>query len=370
MIPLSEKEKKEKLIDLIALSKIAGIGPNRMYSLIERFGTAGAVLSHTVADLTDIPGIGSTLAGNIVRDHNRKEAAEAAERIIKMGWRIIMFDDPLYPPPLANVVDKPPFLFYMGEYLEADRNAIAIVGSRLASDEGHLFAEQLAAALAEHGVTVVSGMARGIDTAAHRGALDAGGRTIAVFGSSLDRIYPPEGKDMATQILNSGAIFSEFLPETPPLGDNFPRRNRIISGLSEGVVIIEAAERSGALSTAAHALAQNREVFAVPGSPRRRHSRGTNELIKQGATLLTSAEDIFTQLPRLGQKTRKVQLQHAADLTDVERDILQYFSEGPIHIDNLTREMNAPVSDLLQILLALELKGVVRELSGKRYILN
>ncbi len=367
---LNANERIEKLTDLITLNAIEGIGPNRMYALIDRFGSAGAVLAKSKADLLDIPGIGESLANTIVNGQNRRAADDVVKTIIKLGWKVITFDDDRYPQPLATLPDKPPCLFYLGEYLETDKNAIAIVGSRLASEEGRLFAGQLSMALAERGVTVVSGMARGIDTAAHRGTLDAGGRTIAVFGCSLDIIYPPEGRDLANRIIQSGAIFSEFLPETKPLGPNFPRRNRIISGLSEGVVVIEAAERSGALSTASHALAQNREVFAVPGSPRARHSTGTNMLIKQGATLLTSVDDIFEQLPRLVHKTKMVKAEHTEELTDGERKILRFFDEGPIHIDKLTRLADAAISDLMQILLALELKGIIKELSGKRYILN
>jgi len=367
---LNTNEQIEKLTDLITLYSIEGIGPNRMYALIDRFGSAGAVLEMTKTDLLDIPGIGQTLADAILAGRNRREAEAVVKTIVGHGWKVITFDDDQYPKPLVALPDKPPCLFYLGEYLDTDKNAIAIVGSRMASEEGRLFAGQLAMALAERGITVISGMARGIDTAAHRGALDAKGRTIAVFGCSLDIIYPPEGKSLAERIIQGGAIFSEFLPETKPLAPNFPRRNRIISGLSEGVVVIEAAERSGALSTAAHALAQNREVFAVPGSPRTKHSTGTNMLIKQGASLLTSVDDIFEQLPRLVHKTRAARVENTEELTEGERKILRFFDEGPIHIDKLTRLANAAISDLMQILLALELKGIIKELSGKRYILN
>jgi DNA processing protein len=213
-------------------------------------------------------------------------------------------------------------------------------------------------------------MARGIDTAAHRGALNAGGRTIAVFGCSLDIIYPPEGREIGRRIAQSGCLFSEFLPGTKPYGPNFPRRNRIISGLSQGVVIIEAAERSGALSTASHALAQNREIFAVPGSPRHERSAGTNKLIKEGARLLTSIEDIFSELPRLKGKVKAGLADQTIDLNETEKAVINHFADGPIHIDKLSRKLDSPVPELLQVLLALELKGVVKELSGKRYVLS
>jgi len=223
--------------------------------------------------------------------------------------------------------------------------------------------------LAENNVTVISGMARGIDTAAHRGALKSGGRTIAVFGSSLDIIYPPEGREIAEKITQSGCIFSEFLPGTVPYGPNFPKRNRIISGLSQGVVVIEAAEKSGAISTALHAISQNREVFAVPGPPRRESSKGTNMLIKQGAKLLTTIDDIFAELPRLRGNVKARQVENFDNLTDMEKSIIRLFAEGPVHIDKISRKLEKPIPDLLQILLALELKGIIKELSGKRFIL-
>ena len=215
-----------------------------------------------------------------------------------------------------------------------------------------------------------SGPWRARGDSAHRGAVKAKGRTLAVFGSSLDIIYPPESRPLAVKIIEHGCIFSEYPPGTEPYGPNFPRRNRIISGLSQGVVVIEAAERSGALSTAGHALQQNREVFAVPGSPRLLTCRGTNQLIKEGASLLTSINDIFETLPRLKGKVAARQIEKIEDLTDLEKEILRHFENDPIQVDRLSRQAKTPMPDLLQILLALELKGVIKEISGKRYILN
>ncbi|UCD94364.1 MAG: DNA-processing protein DprA [Candidatus Zixiibacteriota bacterium] len=366
----TEKNRRQKLADLIALYSIDGIGATRFYQLVEAFGSATAVLDASISTLTDVPGIGRETASKIREQQNRDEAAGIVEKISKGDWKFYLYDEPGYPEPLKNIADRPPYLFCMGCYSEADADAIAIVGSRSASDEGRAFASKLASELVQSGVTIVSGMARGIDTAAHRGALNADGRTIAVFGSSLDIIYPPESREFAGKIAQSGCVFSEFLPGTQPLGPNFPRRNRIISGLSQGVIVIEAAERSGALSTASHALRQNREVFAVPGSPRHETSKGTNRLIKNGATLLTSLDDVFAELPRLKGEVKVKRAQKIDDLTDSERDILHVFSDGPVHIDVLSRELNTPVPDLMQLLLALELKGIVKELSGKRYILT
>jgi DNA processing protein len=366
---LIENDKKEKLIDLITLNNIDGVGVNRLYRLVNAFGSAGAALQATIAELTDIPDIGRETASKIKKNQDRNKTSKIIEDIIKRGWGIFMYNDENYPQPLKNIADRPPYIFYIGDYTEDDFNAVAIVGSRISTDEARSFTESLAMHLAENRVTVVSGMARGIDTSAHRGALKANGRTIAVFGSSLEIIYPPESREVAQQITKNGCIFSEFLPGTEPYGPNFPRRNRIISGLSQAVIVVEAAEKSGAISTAGHALAQNREVFAVPGPPRRESSRGTNMLIKQGARLLTSIEDIFTELPRLRGDIKARQVQSFEDLTETEKSVLEFFAEGPIHIDKLSRHLDKPVPDLLQILLALELKGIIKELAGKRYIL-
>jgi DNA processing protein len=367
---LTDKSRKEILIDLIALTSVDGIGPNRLQQLIGSLGSAEKVLQSPISQLEEVAGISRKVASCIHENQNRTEAEKYVDKIIEFGWKYYIYTDDDYPAPLKNIAEKPPYLFYLGKYIIEDHNAIAIVGSRTASESGKLFAEQLAAALAENHITVISGMARGIDTCVHRGALKAGGRTLAVFGSSLDIIYPPEGRKMAEQIINKGCIFSEYLPGTEPYGPNFPKRNRIISGLSQGVVVIEAAERSGALSTAGHALAQNREVFAVPGSPRSSTSRGTNKLIKDGAMLLTSVEDIFEALPRLKGQAVAGQAKNLSQLTSTEKSLIELFADEPIHIDNLSRLMKTPITDLMPILLALELKGIIKELSGKRYIIS
>jgi DNA processing protein len=367
---LTDTDRRQKLIDLITLNEIEGIGNNRIYQLITGFGTPGKVLEASIAQLTDLPGIGRSLASKIREEQNLDKAQQIAAKIAGLGWNFFLYDDSDYPRPLMNLTDRPVYLFYIGEYRPDDTNAIAIVGSRLASENGILFSGSLARELVGHKVTIVSGMARGIDTAAHRGALDAQGRTLAVFGCSLDVIYPPENRSLAQRIAASGCLFSEFLPATMPIGPNFPRRNRIISGLSQGVVVIEAAEKSGALSTAGHALAQNREVFAVPGPPRAASSRGTNALIKKGAVLLTDINDIFRELPRLKGRSGISRLEKSNELTEIERRVIDLFEDGPIHIDNLIRSLEISVSDLMPVLLALELKGLIKELSGKRFVLN
>lgn len=366
----TSEDRKDKLADLITLTGIDGIGAGRFYLLVTAFGSVDKALAGSISELTDIPGIGREIASRIKESQNKKKSLAIVDDIIKREWNFFLYDDSDYPVPLKNIDDRPPYLFYLGDYIEADQKAVAIVGSRTASEDGRLFAENLAAALAENKIAVVSGMARGVDICAHRGAINAGGRTLAVFGCSLDILYPPEGKEIARKIINSGAIFSEYLPGTIPFAPNFPRRNRIISGLSQGVVVIEAAERSGALSTASHAMAQNREIFAVPGSPRSEMSKGTNKLIKAGAKLLTSVEDIFTELPRLRGEVKAAQIRKMDDLTSAEIKIIEILTAEPVHLDNLSRQLSSTIPDLMQILLALELKGIIKELSGKRYILN
>jgi len=367
---LTETDRTQKLIDLVALNALDGIGNIRLRQLFETFDSADNILAADPDTLADLPGISPQMAAGIKSRIDRDAAAATVARIRELGWSFFLYDDSDYPLPLKNIADRPAYLFYTGRYFDTDHNAVAIVGSRSASPAGQLFAEELAAALAAHDLTVVSGLARGIDIAAHRGALAAGGRTLAVFGCSLDITYPPEARQLAVDIAASGACLSEFLPATAPEPHHFPRRNRIISGLSQGVVVIEAAERSGALSTAAHALAQNREVFAVPGSPRAAGSQGTNRLIKDGARLLTSVDDIFSELPRLKGPARLRQARSIPHLTGDEKKILELFNEEPIHIDNLCRSLHTPVTELMPVLLALELKGILRELSGKRYLLT
>lgn len=367
---LIKTHKLEKLVDLLTLRNISGIGVARFYQLVNHFGSPADVLKASVNNLTDISGIGRETALNIKKQQDFKAATCFAEKINELGWKFFLYDEDDYPEPLKNVVDRPPSLFYLGDYSEKDHNAIAIVGSRTSSETGRLFTEKLATELAANGITIISGMARGIDTAAHKGAIKAGKRTIAIFGSSLDIVYPPEGRDLANKIAGNGCIFSEYPPGTKPDPHNFPERNRIISGLSQGVIIIEAAKKSGALSTAAHALSQNREVFAVPGPPNSGYSVGTNNLIKEGARLLTTVSDIFAELPRLKGRVKVKNLVKTRDLTESEKSILKHLAESPVHIDNLWRKMETPMPDLLQILLALELKGIIKELSGKRYILG
>jgi DNA processing protein len=280
--------------------------------------------------------------------------------------KILMPQDDRYPPALRTIADPPETLYVRGTLLEEDRKAVAVVGARQASAYGLSVAEWLGKELARCGVTVVSGMARGIDGAAHRGALTAGGRTIAVLGCGPDVVYPPEHADLMARIVDSGAVISEFPPGTAPLPEFFPQRNRIISGLSLGVVVVEGRERSGALITADCALEQGRDVFAIPGSIFAATSHLPNRLIQEGAKLVTSVIDILHEL-RLPLPAPPPS-DTARDLEGNEAAVFTQLSMEPAHIDGLALRCGLPVSEVSRALLALELKGVVRSLAGQRYI--
>jgi len=367
---LTNSELKERLVDTIALLNVPGIGSGRFSRLVKVFGSPGAVLEAKVSQLETVPGISKALASAVKEHQDGEKARQAAARIIQLGWTVLFSDQPEYPQRLAQIADVPPVLFRDGSALECERGMIGIVGTRHASESGRRFAYKLAVDLAREGVTVVSGMAEGIDSAAHRGALDAGGTTIAVWGTPLDQVYPKTNRELADRIKVQGAIYSEYFPDTEPNPAHFPERNRIIAGLSEGVVVVEAGKKSGALITAKCALDQGRELFAVPGAPGAGRSFGTNELIKSGARLLTGVADIFDELPRLKGEVSARRFRQMPDLTDMEIRMVDLLSAGPLQLDNLSRQAELPVAEAMEFLLALELKGVVEELPGKRFVLT
>ncbi len=365
---MTNNELKEQLIAIVGLLSVEGIGPSRYHRLVSTFGSPQGVLKAPVTRLSGVKGVSEEMASRIAAV-DLSEARQTASRIVQLGWRVTVLGEEDYPPLLAKINCPPPVIFWQGELQGFDDQTIAIVGTRRATEQGLAFSRELAAALATAGLTVVSGMAEGVDSAAHSGALDAGGKTIAVWGSSLDHLYPPSNRKLADRIRTQGAIISEYLPDTRPDRATFPQRNRIISGLSQATIVVQAGKRSGALITAAHALEQNRELFAVPGSPRSRASDGTNDLIKHGAALLTSVDDVFEVLPRLRDQIHVKAARSLPDMTATEQDLIDHFRAGPLQIDQLSRAANLPVPDLLELLLALELKGIVREVSGKRYML-
>jgi DNA processing protein len=292
---------------------------------------------------------------------------EDQARVTQAGVRVIVWGDPEYPVRLQEIASAPPVLYLRGTLEREDDAAIAIVGARYATAYGVDVAHELAAALARRGLTIVSGLARGIDAAAHRGAIEGGGRTLAVLGSGLDQIYPAEHAGLADDVAAHGAIMGEFPLGTPPLRLHFPRRNRIISGLSLGVVVVEAGVDSGALITAHHALEQGREVFAVPGRVHARYSEGCNRLIKAGAKLVESWEDVLSELvPHLRRPSPERAASPAPPaLTKAEQQVFDILASGPLHIDALIVRAGLPGGRVASALVGLEMKGLVRQLSGK-----
>jgi DNA processing protein len=352
----------------LALKTVPGVGNRLFLHLVEHFGGPEKVFKASAAELLKVDGINARLSSAIINHRVPKEVEEDLALVRNNGFRIVTFSDPDYPALLRHIHDPPPVLYVYGR-LRADSLNIAIVGSRNATPYGRITTERLSADLAQRGFTVVSGMARGIDSAAHMGALSAAGETIAVFGCGLGTIYPAENKTLFHKIAASGAVISEFPFLTPPEAHNFPVRNRIISGLALGVVIVEATHKSGSLITARLAAEQGREVFAVPGSVTSFKSMGTHRLIKQGAKLVENVSDIIEEL-NIDQTTpsagpREIGL--AIDLTREEKIILNELNPYPIHIDKLVRQVSLSVGEVSSVLLQLELKGLVTQSPGKLF---
>jgi DNA processing protein len=353
---------------ILALASIGKIGPVKIKAILAREQNPTDVLNWDIEQFLTIPGIHRQIADRIKNDLDLDYGNKLIEWAEKNSFDVLTIVDDDYPASLKGLYDPPPFLFIKGNLTGDDDKAAAIVGSRNASEYGRATAGNIAGELSRHGVTIVSGMAIGVDSASHRGALTAGGRTIAVLGSGIDVIYPRENRNLYDQIANSGAVLSEFFPGTEPNPGNFPRRNRVIAGLSQTVIVIEAGDRSGALLTADLALVQGKKLFAVPGNLSSKLSSGTNELIKSGANLLTSIDDIFSVLPELKNDYIEPGREVAIDLTEGESMVIKHLTNSPKQLDALVRECGMPVSDATSYLLSLELRGLVKQLSGKRFI--
>lgn len=357
----------ESLIQWLGLKTVPGVGNRLFLNLIEHFKSPEKVFSAPRGELLKVEGVNDRLVSAIQRYKIPKEVQEDLALAQKNEAKIITFSDPDYPIFLRHIHDPPPVLYVYGR-LYPDSLNIAIVGSRNPTSYGRTVTERISSDLAQRGFTVVSGMARGIDAAAHIGALTAGGNTIAVLGSGLDTIYPAENKRLFYRIAESGAVISEFPFLTRPEAHNFPIRNRIISGLALGTVIVEATHKSGSLITARLAAEQGREVFAVPGSITSFKSMGTHRLIKQGAKLVEHMEDIVEELnlaqpiPSMGTKEKP-----AIPLTPEEKKILNELSPYPIHIDKLVRHLSLSPAQVSGLLLQLELKGLVTQSPGKLF---
>ena len=354
---------------MIALNMIEDLGSVRTRSLLKHFGSLKEIFEAREKELERVKGIGSKIAERMVYSIKNIDAKKELELAERRGVKIITFLDRDYPERLKNIYDPPMVLYVKGDILPQDALAIAIVGSRNASFYGIQSAERLSFELASRGITVVSGLARGIDSSAHKGALKAKGRTLAILGSGILNMYPEEHFILADEISKQGAVISEFPMATIPDRGNFPRRNRIISGLSLGVVVVEAAEKSGALITSDIAMEQGREVFAVPGKIDSMTSKGTNRLIKQGAKLAESCDDILEELHLQITTSLKVEedsLPHALDKE--ESLVYNLLSSEPQHIDELSEATRLGVTRISGILLNLEMRRLTRQLPGKNFV--
>ncbi|KPL08433.1 hypothetical protein AMJ86_00600 [bacterium SM23_57] len=356
--------------ELLSLYAIPGIGANKIRALVGKFKTVERILNARLKELVTVEGIDLKLAQRI-RQRSDDDFVEIQMTLLeKANARIITFWDDDYPENLKKIYDPPTFLFARGEYKKEDKWAVAIVGSRLPSTYGKLVTEKFSKGLAKRGIIVVSGLARGIDTLAHLGSLQAGGRTIAVLGSGIDVIYPPENKKLVEKIEENGLILSEFPMGTKPDAVNFPRRNRIISGLSLGVLVVEAGVKSGALITANLALEQNREIFVVPGNINNPKSEGCNRLIRDGAKLVISDEDVIDELkPQLAHLLNESRAKpQPSNLSSLEAQMLNSLNTEQLHIDQIAINNRISTSQALGVLLSLELKDLVRQLPGKFFV--
>lgn len=360
---------RERLLARLRLALTPGIGPRTLKALSDHFGGVEPILSATRQELLAIDGVGPKLADALFDCRQRDEAAEELALCESRQIELLSADSDRFPHMLREIFDPPSILFMRGQFESPDHMAVAIVGSRHATQYGKKLAQQLASSLSRAGLTIVSGLARGIDAAAHRGALEAGGRTLAVLGSGVLNIYPPEHAELAEQVVQHGAVVSESPCRSAPQSGNFPQRNRIISGLSLGVIVVEASQRSGALITAKHAMEQGREVFAVPGRVDSRMSRGCHALIRDGARLVESADDVLEELGPLAQPAKQPDgtlVHHPAELqlNDLEREVLQAVTSEPISIDVVCHQTGLPIQRVLSTISVLEIRHLVHRVSG------
>ncbi len=366
--------------DLLILSCVPGIGPNRLRWLVNHFHDPRVVFDASPKQLAAVEGIDRRTAVSVVQYFRHsiprvalRFADDQLSRLNRVNGSIVTYWDNEYPSNLRMIYDPPPFLFIRGRLAPEEATSLAIVGTRSPTPYGTEIAEHLASDLARYGLTVVSGLARGIDTVAHAAALKARGRTVAVIGSGVDIIYPSENRQLAERMIGNGAMASEYLMGTKPDACNFPRRNRIISGMSIATIVVETGKDGGAMITAAMALEQNRDIFAIPSPVSDKRPSGTNQLIKEGrAMLVESVDDILAELaPKLkGTAAHRppARTTPPPDLTLFERKVLDAMDDDPVHIDPLAERAGLSTAETLVHLLGLEFKGVVRQLPGKLFV--
>jgi len=365
----------EHLLPWFCLKHVPGIGNHLFKRLIERFGSPQRVFQITPQELLAVEGISKHLAAAILNFKTPRWIQAELDRVHQKGYSVVTLTDGSYPSLLREIPDPPPFLYVCGSLAGTDKN-VAVVGSRNATEYGLSATQNLCADLTAFDITIVSGMALGIDTAAHQGALAGGGKTVAVLGSGLNIIYPADNRRLFERISEQGAVISEFALGTKPEAHNFPIRNRIISGMSMGTIVVEATRKSGSLITARLAAEQNREVFAVPGSIHSFKSTGTHTLIKQGAKLVENAQDVLEELTaftahvtRPAESSNRQTAERLASLAPDELELYKILSPYPQHIDTIVRKTNIEPGKLLSLLLQLELKGMVQQLPGKLFVI-
>ncbi|MBI5020336.1 MAG: DNA-protecting protein DprA [Ignavibacteriales bacterium] len=366
--------------DLLVLTQIPGMGANRIRTLVTHFGDTQSIINASVREIGVCDGFSKKLASVIVHfyrssqyDEAQKYSERQLSRLNKSEGKIVSLWEKSYPELLKKIYDPPPFIFYKGTFQETDRYSIAIVGTRNPSEYGISITERFCDELSRLGIIVVSGLARGIDTVAHTNVLKSGGRTLSVIGSGIDVIYPPENRTLFEKITKNGAVISEYEMGAKPDAVNFPKRNRIISGLTLGTIVVETDIGGGAMITANTALDQNREVFALPGNVNSKKSRGCNLLIREGrAKLVECIDDVINELivglkPIL-KSTSHRELKQMTPIPPSEKNIYDLLSENPTHIDELSEKSKLSISDVLVNLLNLEFKGIVKQLPGKMFI--
>lgn len=353
----------------IGLSKIPGIGRVKISQLLDYFHSLETAWSASTVELKNA-GLDSKVVSTLHTLKNKISLDDELDKLQKYKVKAIPFTSPEYPPRLREIHDFPPVLFIRGNLLPSDEISISIVGTRKATSYGKQVTEKIVADLSRNGITIISGLAKGVDSIAHKVALESGGRTLAIFASGLDIVYPAENASLARKIMESGALISEYPLGTKPKADNFPRRNRIMSGLSMGVLVVEAGDKSGALITADMALEQNREVFAIPGNIYSPLSLGTNRLIQQGrAKLVNSYMDMLEEL-NLAQVAHQLEIKELLPENDTEIIILKQLGSDPRHIDDICRESGLNTATVISTMAMMELKGLIRQTDSMSYILS
>ena len=358
----------EELKHWIGFTRVPGVGRVRLCMLRQRFGTLANVWNASRQDLLQT-GLDEKIIAGLVQTREKISLDAEMDALDRYQIKAIPFESDQYPPLLREISDYPAVLFVRGELKPQDETSVAVVGTRRASAYGRQVTEELVTSLSMNGITIVSGLAKGIDTAAHRAALEAGGRTLAVFACGLDIVYPPENVKLARDIMERGALISEYPLGTKPKAEHFPQRNRILSGLSRGVLVVESGESSGALITAEFALQQNREVFAVPGSVFSPVSKGPNRLIQQGAKLVRNHADILEEL-NLTETVQQFQMQAVGASNETESIIIKCISDGPAHIDQICRATGLAVSVIQSNLAVMEINGLIKHTGNLNYVLN